>query len=295
MPQRGRAAPTASIPGPWLRAGPCPAVAGRSTAGRWPSHPGGRLPNWLTCTRPSRSPARKSPPSNRRSARIQRPQGRPNQSRSVMAATEPTSGRNTVSVHTGLPGSLAQPPPHGPFRDLSLDAASRPRAAVRFPLPRSWRSRPAPIRVSPRHRAPARPVRPSSSPLMRFTTLIGMARTDLSAADGRAPGHRQERGRSVADTHDIGGWFTAAGGRRPSEGPVPDVRPEGSGQRPRRSGSLEAIRAATAAWLGVTYRCKVVSRGRAAPPRHRAPVPVRGAPPPRAAGWSSTSSRPWPS
>jgi len=30
---------------------------------------------------------------------------------------------------------------------------------------------------------------------------------------------------------------------------VPDVRPEGSGQRPRRSGSLEAIRAATAAWL----------------------------------------------
>jgi len=30
---------------------------------------------------------------------------------------------------------------------------------------------------------------------------------------------------------------------------------------PRRSGSLEAIRAATAAWLCVTYRCKVVSRG----------------------------------
>jgi hypothetical protein len=36
---------------------------------------------------------------------------------------------------------------------------------------------------------------------------------------------------------------TAAGGRRPSEGPVPDVRPEGSGQRPRRSGLLEAIEA----------------------------------------------------
>ena len=100
---------------------------------------------------------------------------------------------------------------------------------------------------------------------MRFTTLIGTARTDLSAADGRASGRRQERGRSLADTYNLGGWFTAAGGRRPSEGPVPDVRPEGSGQRPGWSGSLEAIRAATAAWLGVTYRCKVVSRGRAAP------------------------------
>ena len=55
---------------------------------------------------------------------------------------------------------------------------------------------------------------------------------------------------------------------------MPDVRPEGSGQRPRRSGSLEAIRAA--AWLGVTYRGKVVSRGRAAPPRHRVPVPGTG-------------------
>ena len=95
---------------------------------------------------------------------------------------------------------------------------------------------------------------------MRFTTLIGTARTDLSAADGRAPGHRQERGRSLADTYNLGGWFTAAGGRRPSEGPVPDVRPGGSGQRPRRSGSLAAIRAATAAWLGWTYRCKVASR-----------------------------------
>jgi hypothetical protein len=72
---------------------------------------------------------------------------------------------------------------------------------------------------------------------------------DLSAADGRAPGRRQERGRSLADTYNFGGWFTAAGGRWPSEGPVPDVRPEGSGQRPRRSGSLEAIRAAMAAWL----------------------------------------------
>ena len=46
---------------------------------------------------------------------------------------------------------------------------------------------------------------------MRFTTLIGTARTDLSAADGRAPGHRQERGRSLADTYNLGGWFTAAG------------------------------------------------------------------------------------
>ena len=73
-----------------------------------------------------------------------------------------------------------------------------------------------------------------------------MARTDLSAADGRAPGHRQERGRSLADTYNLGGWFTAA--PRPSEGPVPDMRPEGSGQRPRRPGSLEATRAATAAW-----------------------------------------------
>jgi len=43
------------------------------------------------------------------------------------------------------------------------------------------------------------------------------------------------------------------------------------------------------------YRCKVVSRGRAAPPRHRVPVPARGAPRSRAAGWSSASSRPWPS
>ena len=99
---------------------------------------------------------------------------------------------------------------------------------------------------------------------MRFTTLIGTARTDLSAADGRAPGRRQERGRSLAGTYNLGGWFTAAGGRRPSEDPVPDVRPEGVRSAPRRSGALEAIRAA-AAWLGVTYRCKVASRGRAAP------------------------------
>ena len=55
---------------------------------------------------------------------------------------------------------------------------------------------------------------------------------------------------------------------------MPDVCPEGSGRRPRRSGSPEAIRAA--AWLGVTYRGKVVSRGRAAPPRHRVPVPGTG-------------------
>jgi hypothetical protein len=67
----------------------------------------------------------------------------------------------------------------------------------------------------------------------------------------------------------------AAGSPPPAgEGPVPDVCPEGSGRRPRRSGSLEAIRAA--AWLGVTYRGKVVSRGRAAPPRHRVPVPGTG-------------------
>jgi hypothetical protein len=91
---------------------------------------------------------------------------------------------------------------------------------------------------------------------MRFTTLIGTARTDLSAADGRASGRRQERGRSRAGTYNLGGWFTAAGGRRPGEGPVPDVRPEGSGQRPRRPGSLAAIRAAAAAWLGVTNRSR---------------------------------------
>ena len=90
---------------------------------------------------------------------------------------------------------------------------------------------------------------------MRFTTLIGTVRTDLSGADGRASGRRQERGRSLADTYNLGGWFTAAGGRRPSEGPVPDVRPEGSGQRPRRPGE-KAIRAATAAWLGVTNRSR---------------------------------------
>lgn len=38
-----------------------------------------------------------------------------------------------------------------------------------------------------------------------------------------------------------------------------DVR-EDSDQRQRRSGSLAAISAATAAWLGWTYRCKVASR-----------------------------------
>ena len=52
-------------------------------------------------------------------------------------------------------------------------------------------SRPAPIRVSPRHQAPRTASKPSSIPLMGFTTLIGTARTDLSAADGRAPGRRQ--------------------------------------------------------------------------------------------------------
>ena len=92
---------------------------------------------------------------------------------------------------------------------------------------------------------------------------------DLSAADGRAPGRSRERGGSPAGPCDRGGWFTAARARRPGEGPVPDVRPEGSGPRPGRSGSPEAIRAAAAAWPGVTYRGTVVSRGRAAPPRHR--------------------------
>ena len=43
---------------------------------------------------------------------------------------------------------------------------------------------------------------------------------------------------------------------------------------------------------GWAYRGKAVSRGRAAP---QVPVPIRGAPPPWAAGWSSTSSRSWPS
>ena len=52
---------------------------------------------------PRISPARAL---NRRSARIRRPRGRPSQSRSVMAATEPASGRNSVSVHG----------PHGPQR-----------------------------------------------------------------------------------------------------------------------------------------------------------------------------------
>ena len=47
---------------------------------------------------------------------------------------------------------------------------------------------------------------------------------------------------------------------RPPRRPGPDVRPGGSGQRPRRSGSLAAISAATAAWLGWTYRCRVASR-----------------------------------
>jgi hypothetical protein len=112
-------------------------------------------------------------------------------------------------------------------------------------------SRAAPIRVSPRHQAPRTASKPSSIPLMRFTTLIGTARTartDLSAADGRAPGRRQERDRSLADTYNLGGWFTAAGGRRPSEGQVPDVRPEGSGQRPRRPGDRPLGRRRRPGW-----------------------------------------------
>jgi hypothetical protein len=73
-------------------------------------------------------------------------------------------------------------------------------------------------------------------------------------------------------------------GRAPGKGPVSGRGDPGhwrpSGRR-RRPGS-------------VTYRCNVVSRGRAAPPRHRVPLPVRGAPPLRAGGWPSTSL-PWPS
>jgi hypothetical protein len=156
---------------------------------------------------------------NRRSVRIRRPQGRPSQSRSVMAAaTEPTSWRNSVSVHTGLPGSLAQPPPHGPFCDFEPRRGQPPWAAVRFPLPRSWRSRSA---TAARRRSgsargtrhPARLVEPSSIPLIRFSALIGTACTDLSAADGRAPGRRQERGRSLADAYNL-----AAGSPPPAAG-----------------------------------------------------------------------------
>ena len=109
-------------------------------------------------------------------------------------------------------------------------------------------------------------------PAARALGAVGAAAPRL----GRCFGTLARRARSLAGTYNLGGWFTAAGGRRPSEGPVPDVRPDGAGQRPRRSGSLAAIRAAAAAWLGVTYRCKVMSRGRAAPPRHRVPVPARG-------------------
>ena len=150
-----------------------------------------------------------------------------------MAATEPTSGWNTVSVHTGLPGSLAQPPPHGPFGDFEPRRGQPPKGGCQIPA--------AAQLAEPPGADPGQPAAPGTRtasktveqgcPLMRFTTLIGMARTDLSAADGRAPGRRQERGRSLADTYNLGGWFTAAGGQRPSEGPVPDVRPEGSGQR----------------------------------------------------------------
>ena len=203
-----------------------------------------------------------------------------------MAAAAPTSGRNSVSVHTGLPGSLAQPPPHGPFRDFEPRRGQPPMGGCRIPaavqLAEPLDSRPAPIRVSPRHQAPRTASKTVEHSADALHHLDGSARTDLSAADGRASGRRQERGRSLAGTYNLGGWFTAAGGRRPSEDPVPDVRPEGSGQRPRRPGE-KAIRAATAAWLGVTNRCKVVSRGRAAPPRHRVPVPARGAPSSRAA------------
>ena len=72
-------------------------------------------------------------------------------------------------------------------------------------------------------------------------------RTDLSAADGQAPGNRQERGRSLAGTDNPGSWLTTAGARRPSEGPVPDVRRKGpvsaaavlvTGGRPGGDGGL---------------------------------------------------------
>ena len=105
---------------------------------------------------------------------------------------------------------------------------------------------------------------------------------------GRAPGHRQERGRSLADTYNLGGWFTAVGPARARcrtcarQGPVSRRGGPGHWRPLGRRRRLDSV----------AYRCKVVSRGRAAPPRHRVPLPVRGAPPLRAAGWSSTSSRP---
>jgi hypothetical protein len=68
---------------------------------------------------------------------------------------------------------------------------------------------------------------------MRFTTFDpAEPRTELSAADRRAPGRRQERGRSLAVRTTLVAGLPPPGGRWPVEGPVPDVRPEGSGQRP---------------------------------------------------------------
>jgi hypothetical protein len=52
----------------------------------------------------------------------------------------------------------------------------------------------------------------------------------------------------------LGGWFTAAVG--PARARYRTCARKGSGQRPGRSGSLEAIRAATAAWL-----CDVLLQG----------------------------------
>jgi hypothetical protein len=153
-----------------------------------------------------------------------------------MAATEPASGRNTVSVRTGLPGSLAQPPPHGPFRDREPRRGQPPMggcpipAAAQLAEPLAAARRRSGSARGTRH--PARQQIPSGSPPMRFTTVIGTARTDLSAADSRAPGHRQERGRSRADTHNLGGWFTAAAAAGPA-------RP-GAGRAPGRARSAAA-------------------------------------------------------
>ena len=89
-----------------------------------------------------RSPAEAMRPSGipiRRSARIRRPRGRPRQSRSVIAAAEPMSGRNSVNVHgparTSAPltaghlGAVRNAAGHLPVR-TTLAAGSPPPAAV---------------------------------------------------------------------------------------------------------------------------------------------------------------------
>jgi len=68
----------------------------------------------------------------------------------------------------------------------------------------------------------------ATEPTLAGIPWASTARTDLSAADSQAPGHRQERGRSLAGTDNPGSWLNTAGGRRPSEGPVPDVHRKGS-------------------------------------------------------------------